>query len=459
VGAFVDAVEQRVGGLHSLMVLRHGQVAAEAWWAPYAPEHPHMLYSLSKSFTSTAVGLAVAEGRLTVDARVTSFFPDDLPARLDPNLRAMRVRHLLSMATGHERDATGPTRAASDGNWPRAFLALPVEHEPGSRFVYNSAATYMLAAILRQVTGEGLLEYLRPRLLAPLGISGATWETDPRGTAVGGWGLSIKTEDIARFGQLYLQRGRWNGRQLVPEGWVAEATAKQVANGTNPASDWNQGYGYQFWRCRHGAYRGDGAFGQYCVVLPEQDAVLAITSGIRDMQAVLNAAWEHLLPGFGSPAAGDDGALRRKLAARSVPTLPGEASSPTAARVSGRTVRLDTNPDGWEALALAFRGDRCTLTVKDARGERRLPCGTAVWLPGRAPLALGGFLPSSTETRTATKGVWTAPDTFVMTVCYVETPYVETLTWKFEGDRVTLRRALNVSFGPTERAPLTGRLA
>src|SRR5207302_7371480 len=138
--AFVDAVEAKVGGLHSLMLLRHGQAAAEGWWAPYAPEHPHMLFSLSKSFTSTAVGLAVSEGRLTVDAPVVSFFKDDLPAKIDDNLKAMRVRHLLTMSTGHDKDATNPTAGAPDGNWVKAFLGLPVEHAPGTHFVYNSAA-------------------------------------------------------------------------------------------------------------------------------------------------------------------------------------------------------------------------------------------------------------------------------------------------------------------------------
>src|SRR2546421_7746250 len=162
--AFVASVEQKVGGLHSFMLLRHGRVAAEAWWTPYAPRHPHMLFSLSKSFTSTGVGLAVADGRLTVDAPVTSFFPDDLPSAIGENLAAMRVRHLLTMSTGHDKDATGPTTHGPDGNWVKGFLSLPVEHPPGTHFVYNSAATYMLSAIVQKVTGVTVLEYLRPRL-------------------------------------------------------------------------------------------------------------------------------------------------------------------------------------------------------------------------------------------------------------------------------------------------------
>ncbi len=203
----------------------------------------------------------------------------------------MRVRHLLSMSTGHAEDTTRYLREEKDGNWVKAFLAQPVEYEPGTHFLYNSGATYMLSAIVQKLSGLKVVDYLRPRLFEPLGIENPRWETWPQGINTGGWGLNINTEDIARFGQLYLQSGMWHGQRLVPAAWIEEATARQVSNGSNPDSDWEQGYGYQFWRCRHNAYRGDGAFGQYCLVMPDQDAVLAITSGVSDMQAVLNVIW------------------------------------------------------------------------------------------------------------------------------------------------------------------------
>lgn len=452
--AFLDGVNQKHGGLHSFMLLRRGQVAAEGWWAPYAPDYRHMLFSLSKSFTSTAVGLAAAEGRLRVDQRVISFFPEDLPAQIPENLRAMRVRDLLRMGTGHDKDATGPTRAAADGNWVKAFLALPVEHAPGSKFVYNSAATYMCSAIVQRVTGETVLDYLRPRLFEPLGITGPTWESDPRGINVGGWGLNIRTEDIARFGQLYLQRGRWNGRQLVPESWVAEATSQQISNGSSPNSDWNQGYGYQFWRCRHGAYRGDGAFGQYCVVLPEQEAVLAITSGLGDMQGVLNLVWEHLLPGMsGSPSGVRAAELERKQEALEVPTPAGKPAPSAVKRIAGQTYRLEPNAEKLQSVALSFRGDRGTLALRDERGERRIHCGGDAWVKGTAPLT------EQPEARVAARGAWLDDDTYAMTLCFYETPYVQTVTCKFSGDQVTITRQMNVGFGPTGRPALVGRKA
>jgi CubicO group peptidase (beta-lactamase class C family) len=292
VRAFIEAADQQVDTMHSFMLVRHGHVVAECWWKPEAGEKPHVMHSLSKSFTSTAVGLAVAEGKLSVDDPVLKFFPEDAPAELSKNLQAMRVRDLLTMSTGHQTEP----KFTPETPWTKTFLAHPVDHKPGAHFLYNSSGTHMLSAIVRKVTGETVLDYLRPRLFEPLGIENPEWGVSPQGNTLGGWGLKIRTEDIAKFGQLYLQKGQWNGKQLVPAAWVEQATARQVSNGSDPSKDWDQGYGFQFWRCRHGAYRGDGAHGQFCIVLPEQDAVIAITANTRDMQAELNVVWDKLLP-------------------------------------------------------------------------------------------------------------------------------------------------------------------
>ena len=249
---FVDEADKSIDSLHSFMLLRHGHVLAEGWWAPYRAEAPHSLYSLSKSFTSTAVGLAVAEGKLSVDDELLELFPEDAPPEPSGNLKSMRISDLLRMSTGHQ---TEPRRTEEEP-WTKTFLAHPVPFKPGTHFLYNTSATYMLSAAVQKVTGETVLDYLTPRLFEPLGIENPTWETSPQGISVGGYGLSVRTEDIARFGQLYLQKGNWNGKQLVPEAWIEAATSRQTSNGSDPNSDWNQGYGYQFWRCRHGVYRG-----------------------------------------------------------------------------------------------------------------------------------------------------------------------------------------------------------
>ncbi len=260
-------------------------------------EKPHILWSLSKSFTSTAVGLAVAEGKLNIDDKVLSFFPEDAPAEPSENLKAMRVRDLLTMSTGHEIQP----RLTDDGVWTRQFLAQRVPHKPGTTFLYNTPATYMQSAIVQKVTGQNVLDFLQPRLFDPLGVEKPTWETSPQGISIGGYGLYLRTEDIAKLGQLYLQKGRWKEKQLIPADWIALATSKQVDNDKAPSAgnpDWREGYGFQFWQCRHGAYRGDGKDGQFCIVLPKQDAVIAITAQTRNMQQQLDLVWEHLLPAF-----------------------------------------------------------------------------------------------------------------------------------------------------------------
>lgn len=289
---FIETANRDVKSMHSFMLVRHGHVVAEAWWKPQSAEMPHVLWSLSKSFTSTAVGLAVAEGKLSINDPVLKFFPDEAPAEVSANLKAMRVRDLLTMATGHQNEPN----VRNETNWIKAFLAHPVPHKPGTHFQYNTPATFMQSAIVQKVTGQTVVEYLKPRLFEPLGIEQPKWDANPQGISIGGYGLYLKTEDIAKFGQLYLQNGQWQGKQLVPADWIEQATSKQVSNGSDPNRDWDQGYGFQFWRCRHDAYRGDGKDGQFCIVIPKLDAVVAITANTGDMQAELNIVWDKLLP-------------------------------------------------------------------------------------------------------------------------------------------------------------------
>ena len=452
--AFVDAVERDVHHLHSLMLLRHGHVVAEGWWDPYTPGSPHMLFSLSKSFTATAIGLLVAEGQLSLDAPVLAFFPDEAPSASQDTLRAMRVRHLLTMTTGHTENTFGLMRQSAD--WARAFLAQPVAREPGTHFVYNTGATYMLSAIAQRITGTRLLVYLEPRLFEPLGIERPIWEMSPQGIDVGGSGLSATTDAIARFGQLYLQEGVWQGRRLLPAAWVAEATACQVSNGANPHSDWEQGYGYQFWRCRHGAYRGDGAFSQFCVVLPAQKAVLAMTGGTADMPRVLDLVWAHLLPAM-EPAplvenrAARD-ALDTRLAALRLPPPEGRESSPTAAPVSGRTVVVAPNADAIDALSFSFEDAGCTLTLRNGWGLQRIRCGAGAWSRGAASIE------QATPWPVAASGAWADERTYVAQLWWYETPFGRTLTCRFEGERLAVDQQVNVGFGPTDRPHLEGRL-
>ena len=305
---FVEAVD-RIDTLHSFMVVRHGRVIAEGWWAPEAPDKPHVLWSLSKSFTATAVGMAVDEGRLGLEDPVLKFFPAEAPADPPANLRSMRVRDLLTMSCGHDREP----KISNHAPVVREFLAHPVPHVPGTHFQYNSYGSYMLSAIVTRVTGQTVLEFLKPRLFGPLGIENPVWEASPEGPSLGGYGLFLCTEDVAKFGQLYLQKGVWKGRRLLSEKWVGEATSRQVGNAegghVRNGEDWAQGYGFQFWRCTHGAFRGDGRAGQLCVVMPEQDAVVAVTAEASAFPQEMEAIWALLPALVGMPLPEDPAAV------------------------------------------------------------------------------------------------------------------------------------------------------
>ena len=249
----------------------------------------------------------------------------------------MRVRDLLTMSTGHHEDDVKDFPYQSDDSVVKAFLARPVSHKPGTFFFYNTPASYMLSAIVQKVTGQPVVEYLRPRLFDPLGIENPTWDASKQGVSLGGFGLNVRTEDIARFGQLYLQKGMWQGKQLLPAAWVETATSRMMSNGSSPSSDWEQGYGYQFWRSRHGFYRGDGAHGQFCLVLPQYDAVIAITSGTRDMGSVMNLVWERLVPALKAGPLPADAASHRKLTDK-LATLTLRSPAGTATSAMARTV-------------------------------------------------------------------------------------------------------------------------
>ena len=290
----------------SLMILKHGKVIYENWYGDAAPDKPHAMHSVSKSFTATAVGMAVDEGLLKVTDKLVDFFPDKLPAEVSDNLKAVTVHDLLTMNSGQETEAN----FRSSDDWASAFLAHPFTKKPGTWYCYNSLGTYMLSAIVQKLTGQKVLDYLTPRLFEPLHIDIPEWTESPQGINAGGWGLMLKTEDMAKFGQLFLQNGKWNGKQLVSEAWVKEASKYQVPSvpaGTRPDEIEKKGltpenctfllgYGYQMWRCPDNAYRADGARGQYIIIVPDSDAVIAVTANSANLQAEQDLIYKYLFP-------------------------------------------------------------------------------------------------------------------------------------------------------------------
>lgn len=402
--------------LHSLMIVRHGRVVAEGWWAPYRREDPHLVYSVSKSVTATALGLALHEGRLSLEDTVVQHFPDLDPGPSFPRARAISVDHLARMATGHHGDTFEAIHRTDPAEPVRAFLRIEPESEPGSVFAYNNGGTYALSAVLQQCTGQSLTAYLQPRLFDPLGIAPPPWDTLGGPRELGFSGVHLRTEDLARFGQLYLQQGVWSGSPVLPAGWVAEATRAHTANPDEPEPDWQQGYGYQFWRARHG-YRADGAYGQFVLVLPEQDAVVAITGETELMQAVLDAVWAHLRPAFDGPtSAADDARLVTRLASAALPTSAAGAY-PADDWVTATAVA--EQPDGW------------ALTVADPDQSLVIDCGDAQWRRTAVPVGKRFGLVVEAQ------GRWAGTETFVAELIFVQTPHRMTVTFTPRSGRST----------------------
>lgn len=366
--ALLDALEAHpLVDPHSLVLVRHGSAVAQGWWAPFGPEQPHLLYSLSKSFTSAALGLAVAEGLLSLDDRLVDVLPELADAAGGERARSVRLRDLAAMSSGHLAETWDRALAADPGEPLRGFLAIEPEREPGTAFAYNQPCTYAVAAAVQRASGQTLLEYLRPRLLEPLGVAGLDrtgWQQHPAGREMGFSGLHATTDAVVKLGLLHLQRGEWRGRQLLPAAWVDEAVRPHVTTPHEAEVDWRQGYGYQFWTQRHG-YRGDGAYGQFCVVLPEHDAVLAVTADTPDMQAVLDAVWTHLLPALTTAPLDDDAAraadaeLAERTGALAAPPAPGGIAPVDAADWDGAL---------FTPTHLERAGD---AAVRDVRVERR----------------------------------------------------------------------------------------
>ena len=422
--AFVEAVDTDPAiELHSLMVLRHGHVVAEGWWAPHTPERTRLLYSLSKSFTTTALAFALDEGLVDLDDTAVSYFPEFSDEVTDARSRAITLRHLASMASGHDREMLDEAAERDPEELVRGFLLIPPDASPGSVFAYSQPCTYTLAAILQRRAGQRLSEYLRPRLFDPLGIGNVGWQRRPAGRELGFSGLFARTEDVAKLGQLYLQRGRWEGVQLVPETYVEVATSRQVDTPGMENPDWRQGYGYQFWMARHG-YRGDGAFGQFCVVLPEQQAVVAITGGTEAMQAVLDHAWDHLLPGLGSASPDPDalpeladrlGALH--LPARRTRRAPGRWDEWTAAPFPVTSAPDPATGTLLTSVTVARAGDRPEVTIAEPRNSLTFAVTDGEWLVSEPRDARGDAVP------VAASGGWLDEHTFLAEVIFLETPH------------------------------------
>lgn len=279
---YAEAIEKRNLKVEGIILLKRGERVAGRRWVP---ETPRPVYSVSKSFTAIAAGLAIAEGKLSLNDRAAEVLSGGAPS---PRLASLTLEHLLTMSRGHGRFSR--PRTVPDA------LEQTLDFEPGTWFVYDNGSTLLASAMITQATGQKVRDYLLDRLFRPLGIPDPVWRESEDGYTLGATGLELTTGDMAAFGQLLLQRGMWKGEQLVPAAWIDGASRPHISTKETGKPDYDIGYGYGFWACRHGAYRADGKNGQFVIVFPRQEAVAAITSDEPDMESILAVVWEHILP-------------------------------------------------------------------------------------------------------------------------------------------------------------------
>lgn len=342
--------------IHSMIVMRYGKVVGEFYPAPFAAEYQHTQYSSSKTLVSIAAGIAIDENRLRLTDRVAAFFPEYLPDSISVNLAKMTLEDLLTMQSGIKPDWAMRSKGTE---WIRTFLSKDVKNVPGEVFAYDSMVTYMISAIVQKATGKTVLEYLKEKLFAPMNITKVNWETSPEGVNTGGWGLHIQSESLAKVGQMWLDNGVWDGKQLVSREWISQMSSKHANGG-------DYGYGYQVWMCKYpGAVRADGALGQYVIVVPEKDVVIVLTeASFTNGKPQRGLIWDKFLPQLSDgplPASKDYELLKKKQASYTLEIPAGKEKSSVMKKLAGKKISVPKNKYGWKEVIFEQGADKQLL--------------------------------------------------------------------------------------------------
>lgn len=430
VEAFFDAVEKRGIELHDFMLLRGPYVCYEAQWTPYRKEDLHMLYSLSKAFTAIGIGFAVQEGLLKTEDNVYSFFQDELETEGVPigeKAKRIKIEHLLTMTTGQTEEPP-ILNYEFEGNWAAQFLKIEPEHEPGTAFFYDTTATYMLSALLTKVTGEKLVDYLKPRFLEPLHIESYAWDTSPQGNSLGGIGFNVTIETIAKLGVFLLQEGKWQGKQLLDASWMKRMTSNLIRSVGGDVYDdgdnWGYGYGYQIWQCiPDGVYRGDGAYGQFAIVAPRENVVIATFTGTEDMGGLMDEMWKHLLPAC-LPV--ENEMLREADSEKRTFAVPFPKGTDEMPEDFGGTYELVENEEGIQKIQMDL-DEKNVLSITCFLKDERVCClkyGYQNWQENRIPgVRYASYYTCGDICTAQTAGAWGWDDDHLnLKLCYLNGP-------------------------------------
>lgn len=476
---FLDDVKSTGLELHGFMFYQSGAVIAETWWRPYASHRRHVQHSATKSWTAAGIGLLVDDGVLSLDDKVISFFPDDLPDTVSENLAAMTIRDLLTMRTGHLQGISGGSWRGLKGSWIRAFLQEPVADRPGEHFIYSSGSSFMLSAVATAVTGKTLYEICNERLFRPMGLGSLKWDIGPGGINPGGNGLTCTLEDSLKLGVLHLHKGQWEGKTLLSERWVSEATRNQVTEAWLGKFDGKhylsreesgeagisrrEGYGYQWWMTSNGGFCASGVFGQKCLVYPELDLVIAFNSGLSLQDTTLSAlVAKWLIPASrarGAATTTESSRLSELQRDAAMPAIEGKHSSLTQPAIQG-LYRVDSNEDNIREIIFGFDDDRCHFTLVDNRGTHNITAGLKAPIEGVTTMT-GYYLHHAYQpdfTSVVAEARWKDEQTLEMYWCFVETAFSDTAICTFKNNQVYFERSVNVNAGATCRPTIIGTL-
>lgn len=461
-------------GAQALMVLRHGKVVGESYRAPYREGDLHSLFSVSKSFTAVAAGFAQQEGLLTLEDFLCDYFPEYLPSLPCENMRQLRLKHLLMMAAGFEaapddfkRHHAGEVvndfpysyanfKFSDEIDWAKDFLHTYVAEQPGNRFIYSSACTYMISAVIQKITGQTLLEFLQPRLLKPLGITRVQWQQCSQGRNVGGWGMSLCSEDLAKFGQFMLQEGAWEGKQLLDPAFVREMRSCQILIG-NRSAKWEKRFGYQVWLLgEEEDYGGIGAFGQMYIVFPRLEAVFVMLGASRTYMKALDVIMGDLKNALQGPAEPGE-SVSLELEQMYLPEGLSSWDMPQAQRYTGMRYVLAPNPFGITAMKFQFGAqDQLNLEIEGDTTEVKI--GYDYWEYGH--IAAHETIYSDTHTqmlfsKVACAGAWKG-EVYHLTLAFYETCYVLELACRFSEHGIYIESKRNVGFVKEANTKLIG---
>jgi hypothetical protein len=454
---YIADLEKSQTEMHGLMIMRHNKLITQGWWTPYGPNIRHGLQSHTKTYAATAVGIAYTEGLLKLDERIIDIFPEEAPENPSENLQLLTVRDVLCMGCGMD------TMPRPSKDWIRDFLATPVVHKPGTTYMYNSTGSTLLGAIVRQKTGLGLFDYLKPRLFDKIGINYENLRCMcmPDGMEIGGGGMYATTEDNFRLMKLYADGGVWEGERILAEDYVQLATTNQNDSATesinNPeASDNFLGYGFQIWMCKpHRAYRADGAMGQFTIILPDQDMEIAITEtavGAHWAQSTLNITWdfiEKITDAETLPA--DDETyeeLQRKLHTLNIGNPECQPFSPLVKEICGKKYEILTGnitpfggnfmsgqgPDSIKEFSFDFDDYGFLWNIRTASGrEEKIRFSTN---GVRFSNLLGN--PEDMTQLYLGDAYWKEDNVLVLHGRWVETCIQDIYTFTFDGDRIKI---------------------